>query len=933
MQRLEKALKVLQTMRDIGLTVSELFEEMLTSREDAFVRFRRGWLVYRSDRSYGPMQLIERVMQTIEAEASKEASLSLYDALGQMLSKPVEQEMRVAAQSKTLTSSSLLTDQTALEKDQVQATYDIFTRLLPLSTSLAGILCGPRAYPRAAGSGGPISDAVSIEDKPSNEAAKSGSRAVSVILSVALNLRSKRLNRLQAAIGLLLRFQRAQISTHTMLNHLFLSSSRDTSTEHLRAVKDAAVLAAQRMMSDHSRVHVLLFDNVDLYVRTRPGRVTSTTSLVNLTSRTLLHLPASYTSGSISVSALSPLKDAHTLEESQIVGDASFLKTSGLRFLGQELLEAVSIVQKGQKGGEKTIGLVRDYVNQKLNELRIDELAAEKWDIAPLPLVEENEGTIEGTLAVLEDSAFLLGILRHPNNNSMTAATSGSGENVTTEQNSQTRKGAASEPGPPDDVSSSSTDSAEGVAKAERTSTLRPGSVLLTCGDLKSHRNVGAGLKTRGRHEDEAERLDFYHSSWAPWHLHLNWVWTIVKVHFSSSKNGTPVSLERLRDALRRGKAALCENEPAYDEAWGLIRHVFSGWGVQKGIASWRPKDADAVAQVVDKAWATLLDGSALRKANSAHDEIGVNARLFLRHALLGLEWDEGCRRGDVGRMLAAQKFLAMAFAGAGRHQYSQACLDDIWAAHVLPADTRRTLMAARLVNRYGSRLSFIGADFFQEHQNRELQAEDISHGADSAVDRLRELFSATTELGRSMRKAHSDLLGESGRRWDADNDKRFESDIRRISELAQQDRIFRTHEETSTGASSTNHVQLGSSSRSIPSARDLLKERSTPSYGQDLLENGLLYLRKQGLTRWQNLRDASQQHDAFLFDSVQSANGDPATDVVDGQHGEEDGGSYSQLSDVRRVEIEAELRTRARNYRDLMADLILEHVDEQHNQ
>ncbi|KAL9936292.1 hypothetical protein V8E36_005134 [Tilletia maclaganii] len=318
-----------------------------------------------------------------------------------------------------------------------------------------------------------------------------------------------------------------------MLNHLFLSSSRDTSTEHLLAVKDAALLAAQRMMSDHSRVQVLLFDNVDLYVRKRPGRVTSTTALVNLTSMTLLQLPASYTPGSISVAALSPLKDAHTLEESQIVGDASFLKTSGLR----------------QKGGDKTIGLVRDYVNQKLNELRIDELAAEKWDIAPLPLVEENE-----------------------------AATSESGENVTTEQNSQTRQGTASEPGPPDNVSSSSTDSSEGAAKAERTSTLRPGSVLLTCGDLKSHRNVGAGLKALGRHEDEAERLDFYHSSWAPWHLHLNWVWTIVKVHFSSNKNGFPDSLERLRDALRRGKAALCENEPAYDEAWGLIRHVFSGW-------------------------------------------------------------------------------------------------------------------------------------------------------------------------------------------------------------------------------------------------------------------------------------------------------------------------------------------------------------------
>ncbi|KAE8227252.1 hypothetical protein CF319_g266 [Tilletia indica] len=696
----------------------------------------------------------------------------------------------------------------------------------------------------------------------------------------------------------MLRLQHAPAGVQTLLNRIGISTSRDTSTRHLGSLQSAAVLKAKDMMEQKERIHVLLFDNLDLYVRSRPGRVTSSNTLVNLTTRTLLQLPSSFDASLVSASALGALDGSRSLNEDEVLGDCDVIRRSAQLFLARELVRSIKAASRKGKRGVDTITMLETYVNQCQDRVRVDELDAEAWDIAPLPLLEENEGCIEGTLAVLEESAVTLGIMER--------------DELSADTNTNDR----------DDGSNSSCD---GFSILRRTDVLPEGALLFVVGDLKSHRNVEAGIKARRHHEHKEERMDYIRSTPAPWHLLLNWVWAIFKMHFSSAKVGFAASLERLRDALRRGKTALREDEPSFNEAWALIRHTFAGWVRQsfvkelskqrKDISTWTPKDAQSIQMLVDAVREHLFEEAAVREAQFRHDEVGINARLFLRDALLALEWDDACRRGDVGRMLATQRFLAVGFAGAGRHQYSQSCLDDIWTHKVLTEDSWRTLMAVRLLNRYGARNSFIGADLYQEHLNREIQRADIAHGADTAIARLRDTFSATSEVARAMRKAHQDLLGFSGKRWK--EDQRYDRDIDRISNLAGQDGLFdsqlnRYSNETVAKLAAKASSFIGPQ---IPSAEDLLQDLVLPDYGEDALEKGVMYLRSKGYHRWQKLRTAWDRYDAFLGlaleDEETMSDADSTCSHSSNAPGEQRAGDVRTLSEDARSEIARRMRQR----------------------
>ncbi|CAD6891561.1 unnamed protein product [Tilletia caries] len=234
--------------------------------------------------------------------------------------------------------------------------------------------------------------------------------------------------------------------------------------------------------------------------------------------------------------------------------------------------------------------------------------------------------------------------------------------------------------------------------------------------------------------------------------------------------------------------------------------------------------------------------------------------------------------------MLAAQKFLAIAFAGVGKHQYSQACLDDIWAHKVLPADTWRTLAAARLINRFGARESFIGADLYQEHLNKELQRTDTTHGAATVVARLRDSFSAVCEISRSLHGAHAYLFDENG---NLERESKFVKDIERISNLAQQDRLLDARQDRLSDATLAQRAaqRPKENAAGVPSGIDLLADLVSAKCGDDALERGLWYLRARGLRRWTKVRKAWDRFDGLPSsdddkDHQNETSFDPSKDV-----------------------------------------------------
>ncbi|KAE8257534.1 hypothetical protein A4X13_0g2293 [Tilletia indica] len=812
-----------------------------------------------------------------------------------VLLEGVNKELDAAAHLPDLRSSSTFK---TTEVNQVAVIHSIFINELPLSVQLVGSLCGSLGEAGRAESSedehtADLADG-DDEQRPEYEAGtgegedenlgaprtlKSNELVRVVILSVILRARSQRTNRLQALVGCLLRFHHAPKAVQTLINRLFLSTSRVTSRRHLKALNEKATEQAQDLMRDSSRVKVLLFDNVDIYLRVRAQRIGAASQLINLTTRTLLRLPESFHSDSITKEKLSPLSGKRKLALEEVYGDGSFFAESARLLIAQELLESYQQSDAGTRGRQQTVQLIIRVVRRLQDVHRKDEIEAKRWDFAPLPLLEENEGSIEGTMAVIENSALTLGILKD-----------------TSADDEIPGLGTESETGNTD---SSSLD----LPLLEQTDILGADGVLLATGDLKSHRNIEAGQNARKRHERDADRMDYVRSIPAPWHLLLNWVWTIFKVHFSQSKVGFSASLERQRDALRRGKTALREEQPSFTEAWALIRHVFSAWTrivlsaelrkKRKDLATWTPTSEAAVMEVVDDVWNAAFHEGSIRRALLVGDEVGANARLLLRDVAFGLEWSQAVRVGDIGRMAEARKFLVVGFAGAGRHQYAEACLDDIWAHKILPKETWRTLEAARLVNRFGSRWGFIGADLYQEHLNKEVQRADTAHGAEFAIASLQDTYSATAETARAMRTAHQDLLGSttSYRKKKA----MFRRDIDRLSSLAEQDGLFVLTPGRCVKDQDVSVSALPPFDEEASTASELMANLVGLNKGQDVLESGWLYMLRQGLQRWEGRRGGMERYEAFLCGQNDESQKNIREGHVDSQLSADDDAEMSQ--------------------------------------
>ncbi|KAL9934461.1 hypothetical protein V8E36_006917, partial [Tilletia maclaganii] len=757
----------------------------------------------------------------------------------------LQRELNAARNVQDFRSGRTLEESGLPDHDQIKALRRSIIQHLPITQGLVAALIGQDAdldRHEESDSDSTSSEELQSVDEgiaeghdPDGSASRHDSRflcAQVVIVSLLLMARSQKMNRLQALIGCIIRFSHAPRSVQTFLNHLSLSTSRGTSSRHLADLGARAKARAVEIMEDQARVKVMVFDNIDIYLRVRPERLTASSHLINLTSRTFFRLPCSFQAAAVSQERLRPLHGTRKLTIQDVAGDPEFLRRAAKLQISKELLHNSSTSWRSRS----TKALLDKVVRQLQSAHVVDALPSTDWESAPLPLLEENEGSVRGTIAVLQQTAEDLGLVG---------------------------------------ISSPSTTPVQGSSSAHRfrTSLLPADASFIVAGDLKSHRNVAAALEARSEYENDAERLSWYHSVFGPWHLHLNWVWTIFKSHFSSSKAGYEACLERLRDALRRGKTALREDKPSYNEAWLLIQQTFSGWISQlahsvldqqkKDVKTWSPRDESAVLEVIDAIWLEGFHASSVRLASSS----GASARLFLRDALLGLEWEDACRRGDIGRIRQATHFFALGFAGAGRHQYASACLDDLWAARVLEPQTWKTLAAARFFNRHGGPQSFVPADLYQEHLNKELQRVDTAHGVTTAVDRLRDMFSSTAEVARSVRQSHARLLGEPGLRR---HKTKHHKDIERIQQLAASDRLLEATSETAgTGGPTAGAESQGDIQRHPQRAQELLRGHLSPLPAADVLSAGYITLSKSGLQRWMDHTSASERYEALIIEEL----------------------------------------------------------------
>ncbi|KAK0520391.1 hypothetical protein OC835_007220 [Tilletia horrida] len=621
------------------------------------------------------------------------------------------------------------------------------------------------------------------------------------------------MNRLQSIVGIFLLFQQAPASVHQMLQYLGMSISRHRAIQLLAAFNAKAIERARQQAADPTRVKVLIYDNVDIYLRVAQQSVTKSNVLLNLTMRTLFVLPEAFSQTTVTSTSLAPLRAPRTLTMDEIVNadSAAYFNRLCRVQVAEQLLLAVQR-KSNAPAKQQTLQHIRHYLRALRDAHAMDCLPAEAAKTTPLPLLDVNEGTVEGVTEFLEDSAAVLGIVSREQE--ATNADAGAAAS------SATMNDAVSDT--PSWTSACSEDEDDPV---RLTNALGSDGVMLVVGDLKSHRLVGSAQANRASDKTREGKLEYFHSLSAPWHLLLNWVYAIFKVHFPTEELGQEVSLERYRDALQRSKTLLREADPSFTEAWALMEDVFAGR--------------------MQHAFQSELD-AAMRR----HDDVGANARLFMRDAALAFDFKDAVAFGDVGRLHSVSKHLVLGFAGAGRLQYAEALMDDIWSKKQLASATYRSLNAARLINRRGTVDGFIGADLYQEHLNREIQRINTAASREGLVDRLVDVFSGAAELARSARLGHPQMFQCSGASGERRKVRDLDQDLCCL--LAEKDNLFAEQEQRKSGQPLTKPRKQRHHPPNVPPAEELTKTDvpSGSSRARDVLRRGHHYLASRLLER-----------------------------------------------------------------------------------
>jgi len=354
----ERIVRVHDALHENGLSFTEFLDGYLSSSVERVRRSTSNWARYTDSRSYGPLRLVQAVAALVDRVAPREGFDALASGLLRLAIPSIERELHAARRVPDFRSARTLEESELAQHDQIKVLQRSIAHHLPVTQELvAALIPHDRAadgYDTSDSEGGSSMDSEGVdEDAQSTQDLRGSSgeqtskirRAQVVIVSIVLMTRSRRMNRLQSLIGCMLRFFHGPKSIQTLLNHLSLSTSRGASIKHLASISSRAKARSVDIMKDHPRVKVLLFDNIDIYLRVLPERLTASSHLVNLTSRTLLRLPPSFQAAAISQAKLRPLRNSRALELQHVSGDPAFLERAVKLQVAKELARMVSVAQ------------------------------------------------------------------------------------------------------------------------------------------------------------------------------------------------------------------------------------------------------------------------------------------------------------------------------------------------------------------------------------------------------------------------------------------------------------------------------------------------------------------------------------------------------------------------------------------------------------
>ncbi|KAG8717406.1 hypothetical protein FRC09_014336 [Ceratobasidium sp. 395] len=143
-----------------------------------------------------------------------------------------------------------------------------------------------------------------------------------------------------------------------------------------------------------------------------------------------------------------------------------------------------------------------------------------------------------------------------------------------------------------------------------------------------------------------------------------------------------------------------------------------------------------------------------------AGDMVYEDSLLFMRDMLNLQEIHSAVKRGDSGQVLLALKVFALSFRGAGRSNYAKEALRIIHHAQkVWPTPLRTLILNNWLVNTSGHKDSWIGLDHHQEHNNLFTKTVYAARGSNFSWFWLAAI-SPCVEVLRKVKKSLSSMFG-----------------------------------------------------------------------------------------------------------------------------------------------------------------------------
>ncbi|KAL9932620.1 hypothetical protein V8E36_008319 [Tilletia maclaganii] len=814
-ERREEKLKLaLRSLTEHGLSFQDFVVGVLRC-QDASVRLTTTkWLSRHASSDserYGPTLMMAEITEAVRTRGQPTHIAAYNTKMVDLLAPALESEQTAAASNSWLHIPAILKTKDGDMDDATLAEDFAVLKAHYLKTMpLSTRLLSSLHQPRL-----PQSD----EDAPSSP--DSADRATDGEIGAKLESKdlvscggvrcNRKANRFQMTMGVFFALLRVPTLAHRVLNHFGFAVSARTASRAMKAVSLRAARKGRELLQASPNRTVFLFDNLNVYIRHSVQRITNSNTSAALTSRTLFDLPPDVEPVSRQDLASLTRLDRASASVALLLQDNTNADGRGAGFFERAaaIHIAAALLPLLKIAPQHRHTLVSS-LHRRQRQHDVDRLSTHKTAVVPLKLLNVNEGTVDGTKRVLATMAAELRLYD----------------------------------------SSSST--------------------LLVAGDLLTVMNVHAAQYAARWEETETDQLQHIYPVAGPWHLLLNWVYMMFKTYASAERSS---SLERLRQALGRGKTALNMDLPQFEEGWHLLMHVWQGRLLAamehdlqlagQRFEKWAP-NTDEFFKAVAVLYKNHFSPSALAAARDHNDNERATSILFLRDGVLVLEYENAIRAGDVRRMAEAERSLCLAFYGAGQTKYGALLLDRALIDKELPK-LARSLRAAQLVNIHGRDNGWQGADHFQELLNRRLKMFDVSHSAEQAISRFEDRVSAFVAVGQtlvSQLQRGLDLCAAPPRK------KRvvLVEDVRLLADDAHKHGLNASQARSRRTGSNMSLSDPTIKLTAAQQAQGVWQEDRGEITAVDLLEAGYLKLLASGLQRFKERKQTLRERDADVW-------------------------------------------------------------------